>query len=217
MIKRAFVLAFVAVLFLAALPQAVRSDTQWYDGPWAFSPMRNCVTGIALQGAGVRISFEADPKDPPRVGRTFYGRVIFGMISGCVDPQHADLNIRLPKGVSFAVDAAHPIKCVYSDDNAAHFTAFSDCPQSVGHGTYGASIDPTSGQPWTMPRGRILEVYFPLKSSRPMKGLADVVCPKTLGELATLPQGDCAIAALHVADGYRDPWLLPSQHLVVVK
>lgn len=40
MLKRAFVLAFAAVLAAAAVPQAVRSATQWYDGPWAFSPMQ---------------------------------------------------------------------------------------------------------------------------------------------------------------------------------
>jgi hypothetical protein len=50
-----------------------------------------------------------------------------------------------------------------------------------------------------------------------MRGLAGGACPKDLDELLALPHNNCLMAVFHVADGYRDPWMIAHQNLVVVK
>lgn len=207
----AAILTLVMMLGLRA-----QAATQWYDGPWVFSPMRNCVTGTRETGSGIRVGFEADPKQAPRVGRTFYARVIFGMVSGCVDPQHATLEIAAPKGAVLAIDAAHPVRCEISADGGKTFSPYTPCASDVQHGTYGAALLP-QGQPWAMPSGRIFIVEFPIRALQPMPGLAGGSCPRDLDELLTLPHNNCLMAVFHVADGYRDPWLVAHQNLVVVK
>jgi hypothetical protein len=74
-----------------------------------------------------------------------------------------------------------------------------------------------AGQPWALPHGRIFIVEFPIRAERPMRGLAGGACPKDLDELPALPHNNCLIAVFHVADGYRDPWMVAHQNLVVVK
>lgn len=207
-------LAFV-ILVLAALP--ARAVTQWYDGPWVFSEMQNCVTGVRGTGSGIRLGFEADPKQAARVGQTFYARAIFGMVSGCVQPQHASLELVMPHGAALAVDAAHPIRCEISADGGKTFSPYTPCVVAPKHGTYGQALAPDGQPEWTLPYARIFIVDFPVRATIPMRGLAGGVCPRDLDELLTLPHDNCLIAVFHVADGFRDPWLLPHQNLVVVK
>ena len=213
MIVRVLVLGLIAA---ALLGRGARGATRWYDGPWVFSPMQNCVLGTRETGSGVRLGFETDPKQAPVVGQTFYARAIFGMVSGCIDPQHATLEIVPPSGVSLAVDRAHPIRCMVSVDGGNAFTSFSPCVQAPLKGAYGLMLAP-AGKPWAMPSRHIFMVEFPLRARRTMRGLAGGTCPNDVTELLALPHNDCLLAVLHVADGYRDPFLVPHQNLVVMQ
>jgi hypothetical protein len=83
-------------------------------------------------------------------------------------------------------------------------------------GAFGPSIpSDDAGHAWTMPAGREFEVRFPLTSTRPLAGPAGGRCPQSLDEVPTSPQRDCLLTALHVIDGYADPWLAPSVELFV--
>lgn len=217
MSKRPFVCIMLSLALAATVATAAHAATQWYDGPWIFTQMSNCVTAVRGTGAGVRVGFEADPAQAPHVGQTFYARIIFGMVSGCVDPQHASIEILPPPGASLHVDAAHPIRCSISSDGGTTFSALTPCPQHVSHGAYGQALLPPGAAAWPMPHGKIFMVEFPLRAQQPMRGLAGGPCPRDLDELQTLPRNNCLIAVVHIADGYRDPWLLPHQNLVVVK
>lgn len=210
--------AFVTTIIIALLAAApAGAQTQWYDGPWVFSPMRNCVTGVRGTGAGVRLGFEADSKQAAKTGQTFYARAIFGMVSGCVVPQHASLELIMPHGAALAVDKAHPIRCEISADGGKTFSPYSPCVSAPSHGTYGQALRPDGQPEWTLPYARIFIVEFPVRASLPMRGLAGGGCPKDLNELQTLPHNNCMLAVFHVADGYTDPWLVVHQNLVVVK
>lgn len=209
------ILTLVVFLFCTAVN--ARAETQWYDGPWVFSPMQNCVTGTRETGSGIRLGFQADPKRAARVDRTFYARAIFGKVSGCVEPQHATLEVVLPAGTTLAADAAHPIRCEISSDGGTTFSAFTPCVKAASHGTYGLALTPEGQAAWTLPSKRIFIVDFPLRASQPMRGLAGGSCPKDLNELLTVPHNNCLITVFHVADGYTDPWMVAHQNLVVVK
>jgi hypothetical protein len=138
------------------------------------------------------------------------------MVSGCVDPQHATLEIVAPKGTTLAIDQAHPVRCEVSADGGKTFSPYTPCPTGAQHGTYGAALLP-EGRPWAMPHARILIVEFPVRAQVAMRGLAGGSCPRDLNELLTLPHNNCLMAVLHVADGYGDPWMIAHQNLVVVK
>lgn len=138
------------------------------------------------------------------------------MVSGCVDPQRATLEIVPPPGAALAVDAAHPVRCQVSADGGKTFSPYTPCAGTPAHGTYGQALLP-AGQPWALPHGRIFIVEFPIRALQPMRGLAGGACPKDLDELLALPHNNCLIAVFHVADGYRDPWMVAHQNLVVVK
>lgn len=211
----AAIVTFVILFAFAGVP--AHADTQWYDGPWVFSPMQNCVTGVRGTGAGVRLGFEANSKQAAHVGQTFYARAIFGMVSGCVVPQHASLELLMPHGAALAVDGAHPIRCEISADGGKTFSPYTPCVSAPSHGTYGQALAPDGQPEWTLPYARIFIVEFPVRTTLPMRGLAGGACPRDLNEMLTLPHNDCMLGIFHVADGYTDPWLVVHQNLVVVK
>ena len=66
-----------------------------------------------------------------------------------------------------------------------------------------------------MPAGREFDVRFPLTSNRKLIGPGGGHCPQSLDEIPTSPQRDCLLIALHVVDGYSDPWLTPSEELFI--
>jgi hypothetical protein len=212
--RHALILASI-IFALTAVPG--RTATQWYDGPWVFSQMQNCVTGVRGTGSGIRVGFQADPKQAARVGQTFYARAIFGMVSGCVQPQHASLELVMPRGAALAVDAAHPVRCQISADGGKTFNPYTPCVTAPKRGTYGQALPPDGQAEWTLPYARIFIVEFPVRVSVPMRGLAGGSCPRDLDELLALPHNNCLLAVFHVADGYRDPWMVAHQNLVVVK
>ena len=86
------------------------------------------------------------------------------------------------------------------------------------NGVYGPQFTHgDGGGAWDLPPGRQFEVVFPLVSNRALKGPAGGPCPQTLNDLSVDrgEQRDCLLIALHVADGTRNPWLLPDEQMVI--
>jgi len=203
----------VAALLLVAEPAS--AAVQWNDGTDAQSTLFNCVLGIPETGALAWAGYQADPASLPKPGEVFYGHAVFGAaMEACAGDQHGELDVVLPPGVSLAVDAAHPVKCFY-EDNQGPTLVNPTCPSHSVNGVYGPQFEAgDGGGPWDMPAGRLLEVEFPLVTTRQLRGPAGGHCPQDASELAVYPQHDCLIAALHVADGSLDPWLFPNEELV---
>jgi hypothetical protein len=132
---------------------------------------------------------------------------------GCgTTDQGAEVDLVLPRGVSLAVSRSNPIRCFHEDTGAAEVRN-ETCPTHAIAGTYGPALPPRDGGgAWDLPVGRLFEVQFPLVSSRQLRGPAGGNCPEALDELQQ--RSDCLVAAVHVADGDTDPWLLPSEDLI---
>jgi hypothetical protein len=216
-IRRALVvLAPVGILALAA--STARAAEQWNNGVPAMSTQVKCVINLQETGAIAEAGYLADPSKLPQVGQVFYGHADFGATTDTAcssGDQVAELDVVLAPGVSLAVDAAHPITCLYSD-NGGPGANYPTCPTHAITGAYGPAIaSDDAGHAWTMPAGREFDVRFPLKSDRKLVGPAGGHCPQSVDEIPAYPQRDCLLIALHVADGYSDPWLTPSEELFI--
>ncbi|MDX6728288.1 MAG: hypothetical protein QOK49_3093 [Baekduia sp.] len=210
------VLASAGMLALTA--STARAAEQWNDGVPAMSTQVKCVIGLQETGAIAKAGYLADPSKLPQAGQVFYGHADFGATTDTAcssGDQVAELDVVLPPGVSLAVDAAHPIACLYADDDGPG-ASYPTCPTHAIAGAYGPAIpSDDAGHAWTMPAGREFDVRFPLRSDRKLAGPAGGHCPQSVDEIPTSPQRDCLLIALHVADGYSDPWLTPSEELFI--
>ena len=210
------VLAFACIFSLAA--STARAAEQWNDGVPATSTQVKCVINLQETGAIAKAGYLADPSKPPTAGQVFYGRADFGATTDTAcssGDQVAELDVVLPPGVSLAVDSAHPITCLYADDGGTE-TNYPTCPTQAIVGAYGPAIpSDDAGHAWTMPAGREFDIRFPLRSDRKLTGPAGGHCPQSVDEIPAYPQRDCLLIALHVADGYSDPWLTPSEELFI--
>ena len=211
----------VIAILGALLATAASADAaaEWHNGvttqSYVYAPCLNITEFGALAQAG----FSSDPATT-RAGDVFYGHALFGAATyvggGCGNTdQAAELDVSLPPGVSFAIDAAHPIYCFYQDGNNPA-QANPTCPTHPVNGTYGQMLPAgDGGNAWDMPPGRTLEVQFPLVSNRELKGPAGGHCPQTLDELGLGQPRDCLLTPTHVIDGDSNPWLLPNEDMVI--
>lgn len=211
--------ALAAMISVAALLVTVPSagaDAPWNDGTWVQSSLVKCVINVEEVGAIAAVGYQGDPANLPKAGEVFYGHAAFGAATeACGGDQAAELDLVLPAGVSLAVDASHPIRCTYTDQNAPTVPDPS-CPTHAIAGTYGPQLaHDDAGDAWVLPPGRLFIIEFPLRSTRQLKGPAGGACPQTLTDVVTPAANDCLVGALHLADGYSDPWLLPDEPMVI--
>jgi hypothetical protein len=208
--------ASACILALAA--STAHAAEQWNDGVPAMSTLVKCVINLQETGAIAEAGYLADPSKLPQAGQVFYGHAVFGATTDTAcssGDQLAELDLVLPPGVSLAIDAAHPITCLYTDDGGPGGN-YPTCPTHAMAGAYGPAIaSDDAGHAWTMPTGREFDVRFPLKSDRRLAGPAGGHCPQSVDEIPAYPQRDCLLVALHVIDGYSDPWLAPSEELFI--
>jgi hypothetical protein len=218
--RRALALALL-VLALSAVP-AVAAPT-WHSGEIESSTVTNC-NFMPEKGINNLAQFHADPQALPKVGDTFYVRMLPARSgNGCGIAMHVHPEVVLPEGVSLAISAETPVRCLdwdYLNDIA---TPLDGCPQAPQSGIYGPAFDQeTSGgpKPWPVPHLRGVVIEVPLRSSRPLKGAAGrpsscvrmgLGPPPCSGEKA----GDNIQLATWVSDGRLDPWLVPTVPLFV--
>ena len=122
------VLASACILSLAA--STARAAEQWNDGVPATSTQVKCVINLQETGAIAKAGYLADPAKPPTAGQVFYGHADFGATTDTAcssGDQVAELDVVLPPGVSLAIDAAHPITCLYTDNDGPQ-TNYPTCP-----------------------------------------------------------------------------------------
>jgi hypothetical protein len=212
----AALLAVAATLLAASSAQAAAS---WHNGVAVTSSLFNPCLGISEFGAMAQAGYLTDVATT-HPGDVFYAHALFGAAThvggNCTDrDQFGELDVILPPGVALAIDGKHPVYCFFEDTGGTE-QRDPTCPTHAVNGAYGPSFPHgDGGGPWDMPPGRTLEVQFPVRTSRALRGPAGGHCPQDLGDLAIDHQRDCLLVALHVADGTGDPWLLPNVDMVV--
>jgi len=124
----------------------------------------------------------------PQVGQVYSMRISVGGL-GC-SGAWAIPEVKLPRGTSFAISGANPVRCFMQGANAASPTQITDgtCPSAPIPGLYPTSsffpnapgsgysnsfwMFPPMTQPyWPLPPGAILTIEFPVVSSVPLSGI----------------------------------------------
>src|SRR3954471_11330692 len=112
-------LALAALCAFFAVAGSARAAVAWHDGAAISSTLCNPCLQITEGGAVAQAGYQTDPATT-HAGDVFYGHAVFGAAThvggDCTDTdQAAELDLVLPPGVTPAVDARHPIKCLYED------------------------------------------------------------------------------------------------------
>ena len=184
----------------------------------ATSTQVKCVINLQETGAIAKAGYLADPSTLPTAGQVFYGRAVFGATTDTAcgsGDQLAELDLVLPPG-GRSRSTPRIRSPASTQTTAGRKTSYPTCPTQAIAGAYGPAIpSDDAGHAWTMPAGREFDVRFPLRSDRKLTGPAGGHCPQSVDEIPAYPQRDCLLIALHVADGYADPWLTPSEELFI--
>jgi hypothetical protein len=218
--RRALALALLA-LALSAGPAAAAPT--WHSGEIESSTVTNC-NFMPEKGIDNLAQFHADENALPKVGDTFYVRMLPARSgNGCGIAMHVHPEIVLPEGVSLAISAETPVRCLdwdYLNDVA---TPLDGCPQAPQSGIYGPALDRVTSEgpkPWPVAHLRGVVIEVPLRSSRPLKGAAGR--PSSCVRMGLGPPpcparnaGDNIQLATWVSDGRLDPWLVPTVPLFV--
>ena len=213
-------LAFALAAFALAAPPA-QAAPEWHSGEIESSTVTNC-NFFPETGINNLAQFQADKAALPKVGDTFYVRMLPARSgAGCGIPMHVHPEIVLPVGVELAISSATPVRCLSWDYLADVATPLEGCPQTPQTGAYGPSFDqvtPDGPKPWEVPHLRGVVIEIPLRSSRPLKGAAGrpASCVRVAGRPCSSAQtGDNAQLGVWVSDGRLDPWLVPTVPLFV--
>src|SRR4051794_18550506 len=97
-----------------------------------------CAAPACHRPQGGSWSRRALSKDRADLRGVFYGHADFGATTDTAcssGDQVAELDIILPPGVSLAVDAAHPISCLYADNDGPKAN-YPTCPTHTIAGAY---------------------------------------------------------------------------------
>jgi hypothetical protein len=197
-LRRAGVVLALGFALLAFAPSLARAAVSWQTGPLVESQDSNCVTGQSEQEAGSWLSYYIDPQNPPVTGQTFYVAIDLVGIGDTCAGIYSDVELALPSGMSPAVTSQTPVFCYLKFPNHSSYERDTqDCPQSLGAGEYGYSLDPVHADPpfWPLAQGGAIEIQVPVVASE--SGAFKV-------------QG-----VAQLADGESDPILQPTLETIV--
>jgi hypothetical protein len=214
-----------------ALAPASHAAEQWLTGPHEDSVVISCAsvqsgTPIQVVGASAFSEKFVDKRRQPRVGKTFYVRVLIGAVGDpCVPAQTASVELIPPLGVRVATSPRNTIDCFLIDilaDTRVRIPRADGCPRFSTRGVFGGrALNRTGplGPNWAIPIGKALEIQVPVRSNRRMKGRtrATAGCQRTAGQ----PPCPRRLArnhlqfAIRVFDGNANPYLVPHLGLTV--
>lgn len=222
--RRTLCSILIPVLALA-VPTAATAKPGWIDGQTVRSTVVACAPstlGAPVLTAGVlaQVGFYADPRALPRVGQTFYSRIFIGGSGEPCVTQFATVELVLPLGVRPAVSKRTPIRCSSFTVRTPAVPA-QGCPRALARGRYGLHVVRTNRADgmWELPRGQGYFIDVPLRSARTLRGIGSNL--PACGRRAEGPPcppaqaRDYLQAAVFVADGNRNPWLVPQVGLFV--
>ncbi len=216
---------------LLALAPASHAATEWHTGPNEDSVVISCLsiqagTPIQVVGASAFSEKFVDKRRQPRVGKTFYVRVLVGAVGDpCVPVQTASVELVLPLGVRVATSPRNRIDCFLIDissDARTRIPRADGCPPFSTRGVFrGRALNRTGplGPNWAIPFGKALEIQVPVRSNRKMKGRtrANAGCARAPGAPPCPRRGarNHLQFAVHVFDGNANPFLVPHLGLTV--
>jgi hypothetical protein len=156
------------------------STPQWISGPFSNTYYWHPVLWqVELLTTEYVSYYGAMDASYPKVGDTYYGAVTVANVNPG-NPAFVSPEITLPANTKFAINPSNPdkrVRCYLGKYETGETFESSDCPQTPVQGTYGKYFPPQEAPhegSWALPPGWYVEIHFPLVSSAPLKGLANV-------------------------------------------
>jgi hypothetical protein len=186
-----------------------RGAPQWWYGFFDPGPTQNCVHGYFEPLGNTWNGWYGDLGTSPTTDDVYYvtaGWAVSGFPCGGGAYVHAELV--LPANTRLAISNQNPVECWF-DPASGDRRRITDgsCPQNPQAGTYGGySFDPVGEAAWPTASGSIIDIYVPVKTSRPMGGPA----PSD-----GTPCENCLYAGIWMIDGVNSPWAWPKVPIAV--
>ncbi|MDN4162429.1 Ig-like domain-containing protein [Nocardioides abyssi] len=142
---------------------------EWQDGKHDEDTVIDCITGGPSTGVSANVSWRSPSGKVPKVGEKFYLRGYIGLVSIPCSGKVAVLpEIMVPRGVEFVDEDVRwdLTKAGEDQDLGTGELAFD---QGVNGGIVVGNADFT---PFTLRQGDVLELQFPVKATRELKGPA---------------------------------------------
>ena len=165
--------ATAATRSLGAVTAAARAaKKRWLRGKLSHTYERNPVTGVRSVSTVEFVAYKGKrDRSFPRVGNVYLGQVWAGRAGDPTAGTEIVTEVKLPKHTRFAIGARHKVRCYKGKaDGSFRRLRGRKCPNRPERGRYGWRFVPPAGS-WDVPRGRWIQVIFPLRSSKRLKGI----------------------------------------------
>lgn len=225
--KRALGLVLVVAVAVAAAfspRDDARAADGWFSGTIVNSISYTCpgpiIPSQQILGIGAYTSYWTDldggvpSGNRPRVGDVFYARINVTAVGAACQGFGIVPTVRLPAGVSIAVDATNKLRCFFTSDfGDLGFSELSaaECPQQMVQTFDG------NGQTVYSVRAPSNSVYYPAwpLACAPLSGKCGAfefwVPLVSSQEYVSTP----LVTPVHAIDGWTDPWVYPQVALRV--
>jgi len=197
------------LLVLAGPSQA--QTLRWIDGVFEPSYTLNCAHGYSEVLTQSLIGYYgADDASFPRVGDTYYVRVLLGTVGApCTGGAQVSVRVLFPLAtMPVTGDPQRPIRCfsfpLGNPDQMAEYTDGS-CPLSptlVEPGVWQYNPTPSFGAAWPVATGQGLQIWFPVRSDAVLNGISSGDSARFFGRIWNI-------------DGVNSPESFPRQWVFV--
>lgn len=203
---------FTLSLALLLASTATSAQTlRWIDGVFEPSYTLNCAHGYSEVLTQSLIGYYgADDASFPRVGDTYYVRVLLGTVGApCAGGAQVSVRVLFPLATTPVTgDPQRPIRCfsfpLSNPDQLAEYTDGS-CPLSpiqVEPGVWQYNPTPSFAAAWPVPTGQGLQIWFPVRSNSVLNGIGSGDNARFFGRIWSI-------------DGVNSPESFPRQWVFV--
>jgi len=172
------------IVYAAAAAAAKR---KWLFGKPSHTYEESPVTGTIYVSTLEQVGYKgAADASSPKAGQVYLGSIWVGR-SGFDDTgDEAVTEVMLPRKTKLAIGKSNPVRCYTGvAEGKSRQIKGKKCPNRATKGAYGLEFSPPKGA-WNVPTGHWVQVIFPLRSSKPLKGLADTPAACMMGAVKNL-------------------------------
>jgi hypothetical protein len=178
-----------------ALQTAAGKKVKWLRGRLSHTYETSPVSGNNYVSTVEYVAYKGKKdRSFPRVGDVYLGQIWAGRAGDSSAGDELVTEVKLPGKTSFAIKNSvrkRKVRCYKGDANGnSKQLKGKKCPNRSRRGAYGWRFVPSKGY-WDVPTGKWIQIVFPLRSSRRLKGL-------------TGSPHRCLIGAVHNLSGYVD-------------
>ena len=181
---------------------AAKSKKKWLMGPVSHTYEQSPVSGTTYISTIETVGYKGKRDASwPRVGDVYLGQIWVGRAGDDGAGDEVVTEVELPRKTSFAIKnskRSRRVRC-YKGKSDGSFKSLGGrkCPNRPVRGSHGWRFVPRGGS-WDVPKGRWIQIVFPLRSRTRLRGLAG-------------RRNACLVGSVHNLSGWAlDDWDAPA-------